>query len=177
MCKSKIAGLALLIFPLLANCAEWGKFDYEFDNEKPWLEMQHQLPAFPKEENLLPFYVSATTDNLFFVDSASISVGEDGVVRYTLLVKSSQGATNLSFEGVRCTTHEKKVYAFGRADGTWAKARVSKWEGISYQDRNRQHHVLYDDFFCSGGIIAANPEQAISSFKRDPLYRTKPANR
>lgn len=174
---SRLAGMALLIVPLWANCAEWGKFDYEFDNEKPWVEIQQQLPAYPKEENLLPFYVSATTDNQFFVDSASISVGKDEVVRYALLVKSAQGASNLSFEGMRCATHEKKIYAFGRADGTWTKARFSKWEAIAYQDKNRQHHVLYDDFFCSGGIVIANPEQAIGNFKRDPLYRAKPAGR
>lgn len=175
MRTSTAVGLLLALFPLLA-CADRGNSDYEFENEKPWKELQHTLPAYPKEENLLPFYVSATTDNFFFVDAASISIGDDGVVRYALLVKSPQGAVNLTYEGMRCTSHEKKVYAFGRADNTWSQARYSKWEAISYQNRNRQHHVLYDDFFCSGGITVASPERAIESFKRDSLYRPKPAN-
>ncbi len=174
MTPFRTAALPLCFFSLLVH-ADWGKSDYEFENEKPWKELQHALPAYPKDENLLPFYVSATTDNLFFVDAASIKIGDDGVVRYALLVKSPQGAKNLTFEGMRCASHEKKVYAFGRADGTWSQARFSKWEAISYQNRNRQHHVLYDDFFCTGGLTVATPERAIESFKRDPLYRAKPA--
>lgn len=172
MKAKEIIGLLLCALPLAAQ-AEWGQFDIEFDNEKPWRELQQQLPTPPKEENLLPFFVSAATDNRFFVDSASVSLGEDGVARYTLLVKSSQGAVNITFEGIRCATREKKVYAFGRADGAWSKARTAKWEGIAYQDRNRQHHVLYDDFFCPGGIIAASPEQTTAAFRRDSLYRAR----
>jgi hypothetical protein len=170
MKNNKIIAMLLCALPLAAQ-AEWGQFDIEFDNEKPWRELQQQLPPTPREENLLPFFVSAATDNRFFVDSASISLGEDGVARYTLLVKSSQGAVNVTFEGIRCATREKKVYAFGRAGGAWSKARAAKWEGIAYHDRNRQHHVLYDDFFCPGGIIAASPEQAVAAFRRDPLNR------
>lgn len=158
--------LALWLLPLTAF-ADWGKFDVDFDEEKPWKEMQAQLPPAPRDENLLPFYVSAATDNRFFIDGASVSVGNDGVVRYALLAKSAQGALNLTFEGMRCTTHERKIYAFGRADGTWSKARYTKWEPIHYQDRNRQHHVLYDDFFCPNGIAIGKPEQALDALRRE----------
>ena len=157
--------LLLLFVPLTAS-AEWGKFEYEFDEEKPWAEIEAQLPSYPKEENLLPFFVSAATDNLFFVDAASISTGGDGVVRYTMLVKSSAGAVNVSFEGIRCASRERKLYAFGRKEESWSRARSSKWEPVRYQDRNRQHHVLYDDFFCPGGIIVKNPQEAVDLLKR-----------
>lgn len=157
--------LLLATIPLTAS-AEWGKFEYEFEQEKPWAEIEAQLPAYPKEENLLPLYVSAATDNKFFVDSASISTGDDGVVRYTLIVKSSSGAANVSFEGMRCASHERKLYAFGRKEGSWSRARAAKWEPISYKDRNRQHHVLYDDFFCPEGLIVKNPQEAVDLLKR-----------
>lgn len=160
--------LVLFLLPLAAP-ADWGKFEADFDGEKPWKEMQEQLPPAPREEKLLPFFVSSATDNRFFIDSASVSIGTDGVVRYALWVKSAQGALNLTFEGMRCATHEQKTYAFGRADGTWSRARQAKWEPIQYQDRNRHYHVLYDDFFCPGGIAIAKPEQAI-----DALIRERP---
>ncbi|MFA7243154.1 MAG: CNP1-like family protein [Sulfuricellaceae bacterium] len=160
--------LALCLLPLAAP-ADWGKFEADFEGKTPWQEMQAQLPPAPSEDKLLPFYVSSATDNRFFIDSASLSIGKDGVVRYTLLIKSAQGARNLTFEGMRCATHEQKTYAFGRADGAWSKARQAKWEPIQYQDRNRHHHVLYDDFFCPGGIIIAKPEQAL-----DALIRERP---
>lgn len=161
----KFLVLLLLAIPLTAS-AEWGKFEYEFDEEKPWAEIEAQLPPYPKEENFLPLYVSAATDNKFFVDSASISTGDDGVVRYTLIVKSSSGAVSVSFEGMRCASHERKLYAFGRKEGSWSRARSAKWEPISYQDRNRQHHVLYDDFFCPEGLIVKNPQEAVDLLKR-----------
>ena len=88
------------------------------------------------------------------------------MVRYTLIVKSSSGAANVSFEGMRCASHERKLYAFGRKEGSWARARSAKWEPISYQDRNRQHHVLYDDFFCPGGVIVKDPQEAVDLLKR-----------
>jgi hypothetical protein len=143
----------------------WGKFDYDFE-EKPWVELEAKLPPTPKPENLLPFYVSASTENQFFVDSASISVGEDGVVRYTLLIKSATGANNVSYEGMRCSSAEFKRYAFGRNDGSWGKARNSKWEDIRYRDINRQHHMLYDDFFCPRGFAVKSTMEAINALKR-----------
>jgi hypothetical protein len=158
--------LALWLLPLTAS-ADWVKFEADFDGERPWQEIQAQLPTAPGAEKLLPFYVSAATDNLFFIDATSVSVGADGVVRYALLVKSVQGASNLTFEGMRCTTHERRIYAFGRADGTWSKARQAKWEAIRYQDRNRHHHVLFDDFFCPDGIAVGKPEQALDALKRE----------
>ena len=160
--------LLLLLYPLAAfaePAKEWTKFDVEFDEEKPWVEMQAQLPAYPKEENYLPFFVSATAVNKFFVDAQSISIGEDGVVRYTLIVKSPYGAVNVSFEGMRCASEERKLYAFGRSDGTWGKARASKWEDIQYKDVNRQHHVLYDDFLCLNHLPAKSPEDIVKALK------------
>ena len=145
---------------------EWGQFDFDFDNEKPWKELQAQLPAYPKDENLISFFVSPATDNKFFIDSKSVSVGEDGVVRYSLMVKSSQGATNVTFEGIRCSSEEYKLYAFGHSDGTWGKARSSKWKEIEHKDRNNQHDVLYNDFFCPNGIMVRNAKDAVDALKK-----------
>ena len=161
----KLIVVLLLAIPLTA-LAEWGKFEYEFDEEKPWAEIEAQLPPYPKEENLLPLYDSAATDNKFYFDAASISTGEDDVVRYTMIVKSSAGAVNVSFEGIRCASRERKLYAFGRKEGSWSRARSAKWEPIRYQDRNRHHHMLYDDFFCPNGIIVKTPQEAVDLLKR-----------
>lgn len=161
----KLFILLLLAVPLTAS-AEWGKFEYDFDEEKPWVEIAAQLPPYPKDENLLSLYVSAATDNRFFVDAASISTGEDGVVRYTMIVRSPSGADNVSFEGIRCASRERKLYAFGRKEGSWSRARASKWEPIRFQDRNRHHHMLYDDFFCPNGIIVKDAPEAVDLLKR-----------
>ena len=163
----KILFLVLALAPatLFAFQPEWGQFDFDFDNEKPWKELQAQLPGYPKDENLLPIYVTAIATNKFFIDGNSISVGEDGVVRYTLVVKSPQGAVNVTFEGIRCSTAEYKLYAFGHSDGAWGKARSSKWIEIEHKDRNNQHDVLYNDFFCPNGINVRNAKDAVDALK------------
>ena len=159
--------LLLGLFFAAPALAGWGDFEYQFDEDnKPWQEVQAQLPAYPKTEEMLPFFVSAATDNQFFIDPKSISVGDDGVVRYTLIAKSPSGVLNVSFEGMRCGTHERKLYAFGRMDHTWSRNKYAKWEEIRYQDRNRQHHMLYDDFFCPGAIIVNDANEAIAALKR-----------
>lgn len=117
-------------------------------------EAQVSFPEYPKPENYLPFEVSGTTPFDFFVDAKSVSVGADGEVRYTAIAKSPDGALNITFEGMRCTTHEFRIYAFGRADNSWFKARDSKWREIRVDPRNAQRSVLHGDFFCSiGGNI------------------------
>jgi hypothetical protein len=163
--KMKKLLLLLCYLPLTAHAFDfgkpnWGKSEFE-DDEKPWAELEAQLPPAPKPENFLPFFVSATTDNRFYIDAPSITPGKDGVVRYTLIIKSSAGAVNISYEGIRCDPSEVKRYAFGRADGSWAKARSAKWEAISYKDVNRQHHMLHDDFFCPNNIPVLSREAAI----------------
>lgn len=135
----------------------------EFDNEyeeKPWEEIEAQLPSFPKPESLESFFVSATTDNKFMVDRDSISVGTDGVVRYTLVVVSSSGAQNVSYDGLRCSTTERRLYAFGRSDKTWSKARGNQWVKIQDSTLNRHHAALYFEYFCPSGIVVRDADEA-----------------
>ena len=135
-----------------------------------WQEKTVDLPAAPVAENLLPFYVSAATNNDFFVDGSSISVGADGVVRYVLVVQSASGARNVSFEGIRCETKEYRDYAFGRPDGTWSKSRNENWRKIRDVPANRQHFTLFIDYFCPGGVIALSVDHVRANLRRGP-YR------
>lgn len=153
----RIGGL-LVFFSLISLCAHAG-FEDDY-TEKSWQEIETQLPAYPKAENLLSFFVSATNDNKFMVDGESITVGSDGVVRYTLVVVSSSGARNVSYEGLRCSSMERRLYAFGRDDKTWAKARSNQWGGIRNSVTNRQHAALYSEYFCPEGMIVKNATEA-----------------
>lgn len=134
-------------------------FDSEYE-EKRWEEIEAQIPAFPAAEGLLAFYVSATTENRFMVDRESIAVGADGVVRYTLVVTSLSGAQNVSYEGLRCSSVERRLYAFGRSDKTWSKARSNQWTKIQESTLNRHHSALYYEYFCPNGNIVRDAEEA-----------------
>lgn len=148
-----LAGFALLSSWHIAFAQS---FDEDFDDEnKPWEEIAIQLPAAPQADNLLPFYVSPTATQSFAIDSKSLSVGSDGVVRYTLISVSQSGARNVSYEGIRCQTFEKKIYAIGQTDGTWVRSKRDKWEGIVRGFANRQHAALATDYFCDNSAIAS----------------------
>ena len=88
----------------------------------------------------------------FFIDAKSLSLADDGVVRYTLVVRGSGGAENISYEGIRCETAERRLYAFGRPGGEWVRSRNDAWLRIEENAFNRQHAVLAKDYFCPPGM-------------------------
>lgn len=142
-----------------AGAASAALFSDEDPDAPKWEEEALQLPEFPKETNLREFYVSATTPHRYFIDTTSLAVGKDGVVRYTLVVRTQGGVTNISFEGMRCATGQYKIYATGHADGTWAMARRSEWRAITDKPTYRHHAALARDFFCPIGNPIATPEE------------------
>ena len=148
--------------------AQWRLFDSEFDEDKkPWAEIEAKLPESPRPENLIPFEAGGATPHRFYIDAPSLSVGGDGIVRYTLVVKAAGGATNVSFEGMRCKTREQKQYAVGRGDGKWVPARDAQWRRVEYKDLNRQHGVLYSEFFCpERHVRMVTAKQILEALKR-----------
>lgn len=130
------------------------------DDEVPWAEGAFEMPAYPKPEHLISFPVGIRSDLTFAVDGETLSVGSDGVIRYVLVVVSAQGARNVSFEGMRCQTAERRLYATGRSDGTWAMARSAQWMKIG-GGRGNHHVELFANYFCTIGAQAVvTPEAA-----------------
>lgn len=151
----------LLVFLSLSVFAD----DDEGEVAKQWQEGDFLFPGAPRQESLREFYVGAATGNRFFIDVSSLSVGRDDVVRYTLVVLSPEGARNVSFEGMRCGTKERKIYASGRSDGAWSKARLSQWSKIQEVYGNRHHAALFLEYFCPGGVIVSSAEQASEALR------------
>jgi len=167
------AALVLWLVLPLAAWAQARDFDAAFDDGDRWAEAQSQLPPYPEPENYLPFKVNAVTPFGFFVDAKSVSVDNDGVVRYTVIAKSASGALNISFEGIRCSGHQYRVYAFGRSDHTWAKARSSHWQPLSEDAANAQRAILYGDFFCPGDLIISTAETGLRALRRGGQERAR----
>jgi hypothetical protein len=162
--RGAIAVLAALT--VLTVSAQEKQRDIDFDeSEKPWREIEAPMPAYPRNEDLLPFEAGGASPHRFFVDAKSLSIGEDGVVRYTLVIRTAGGATNVSFEGIRCDLRQQKYYAVGRADGSWVRARDPQWRRIEYQEVNRHHGVLYEDFLCRGRIPVGSVREAVQLFR------------
>lgn len=151
---ARLAQASLLALLVTAAAQAQSKFEEDFDDlDKPWQEIAIQLPAAPKLENLVEFDVGERATMTFAVDVNSISAGDDGVVRYTLVSSSPSGAENISYEGIRCETRERKLYAFGRKDGSWSRSRRDQWEMFTGTVANRQHAALARGYFCSSKSV------------------------
>jgi hypothetical protein len=163
--SSLIAFAVLLGVVGLAQSQSQFEEDFE-DESKTWQEVAIQLPAALQAENLLPFYVSATATQSFAIDAKSLTVGSDGVIRYTLVAASPAGAKNISYEGIRCRSFEKKIYAIGQPDGSWSRSRRDQWERIAQNAANRQHSTLAKDYFCRSLTVAGKPEEMLERIRR-----------
>ena len=148
----------------VAACAAQPTQD-EFDG-KPWEVLKTQLPSYPKPENMLRVHVSPPAAFDFSVDAASVSVGRDAIVRYTLIARSTSGAVNVSYEGIRCLPLERKAYAFGVSDNTWSPVRTPQWAPISRAQTDQQHAALAEDFFCPLGRQVRTAGEAVRALRR-----------
>ncbi|MGB8435702.1 MAG: CNP1-like family protein [Burkholderiales bacterium] len=136
-------------------------------SEKPLEENKAKLPAAPRPEDLIRFDMGPTHRGFeYFVDGATLSVGEDGIIRYTLVVKSDMGASNVTFQGIRCATRERKDFAYGRRDGSWVQARNPEWRKIGTPGVEGPVYVLYNEFFCPARNGVSSAGEAVAALKR-----------
>nr|WP_254171151.1 CNP1-like family protein [Ralstonia mannitolilytica] len=100
-------------------------------NDKPFKEDAVTFPAPPVDRDAVPFEVGGRSDSplRFAIDPKSVSIGKDNVVRYTVLITSRTGARNVNYEGLRCDTAERRIYATLRND-------TNQWVGNRAVDMN-----------------------------------------
>ena len=135
-----------------------------------------KVPAFPKEADLVGFFVSSANDFNFFIDGKSISIGSDGEVRYTLVARSPEGVDNVSYEGVRCRDDVYRIYATGHADRSWSR-RTTPWRQIEFKSVARWRNALLRDYFCPGGAPILTVAEGIDGLERGRNTRMDESNR
>jgi hypothetical protein len=163
-----LAGLAGLACAQQPNDVSDGRFE----SEMPWMEVQAALPEFPRQEDLIALKGNFGARE-YWVDSSSLKVDADGVVRFTMIINADD-VKNTIYEGVRCETKEHKVYSVGRNNGTWGRVQASKWQRITNRGFLGYHDMLYKDFFCPGNQIVASKDEALDALKRGMHPRAEP---
>src|SRR5262249_52055040 len=164
--RGPLRGPALALLALaLAACgtAPHAESDWEKRNlqGKPAGE-DVALPAYPQPKNLVQFRVPDTEGFRYFVDRTTLRVdANDNLVRYVLVARSSEGAQNVTYEGMRCQTGEPRIFAVGQSDGTWITAR-SGWRPINAP----RHFTLFRDFFCPQAEAVGTTADAVRALER-----------
>lgn len=149
------------------------------EDQQPWTEAQVALPTYPAGAGLIEFTLDRPTSNRFYLDSRSLSAVNDDVVRFTAVVDAQGGARSIAYEGIRCATRERRLYAVGRADGTWAIVRDSMWRSIELTGPNRYHALLYRQFLCPNRRPIQTAEEGVAALKQGshPDVRFEHGNR
>lgn len=169
MLPTRFAALLVLPVPMLVSLCWATASAATTDSSDAQAQLQESalaLPPAPGRDQLLKYYVSPTATMEFAVDARSIVVSDRLIVRFTSVIRSPSGAVNISHEGIRCDTYEKKLYATGRADGSWTPVSNSEWRPFSQSGTNRYHATLANDYFCDGGIAAGKAESIVERLRR-----------
>ena len=168
-----------MLLAVLGGCAapvadERSDWEREQD-ERNWVDADVVPPAFPRERDLIPFFVSAVSRFDFFVDAASIDPGAGGVVRYVLVAGSRQGVRTVNFEGIRCQTGEYRIYATGTTEGKWIR-RPGPWRAIKAgNDADRWHETLAIEYFCPLGNPIHSRAEGVDALRRGVSRQRQPA--
>ncbi len=159
----------VLLMLLAGTQAQAGLFDDPKDKVEA-TESAATLPPAPRDDKLLPFYVSPNATLRFMIDPTSLSVADGNTVRFSVVIRSPEGANNVSYEGIRCSGFERKLYATGRSDGSWSPSS-SGWRPIADVGANRYHAALAKDFFCEGETVAGKAEAIVERIRRNKPLR------
>jgi hypothetical protein len=120
----------------------------DVEDPEPWKELNFELPPYPQDSDLMEFQVDKPDSQFkYFVDGKNIQLGDDGVVRLTLVIKSRTGAANVSYEGLRCDIRQFKVYAYG-VRGAFKLVKGAEWEKLKQTGYDRYRLDLRDFYLC-----------------------------
>jgi len=133
--------------------------------EAEWKEVELHLPDYPQDRNLLPMSLSKAVPARILIDSKSISVGRDGVVRYTVAIEGAGGARSIFYEGIRCDTREFKQFAFGTAELAFAPVAQPVWSKIFTHGIGAFRYEAYRYYFCAVGDKPLKPADIVRAIR------------
>jgi hypothetical protein len=141
--------------------------EYQVPEKEKWLEGKVQVPQRIDSDDLEEFQVAANETRFrYFVERNSIQQDADGVVRFTLVIRSNSGASNSSYEGFRCRERLYKVYAYG-GDEHLTAIPGTDWEPIPKDESTDYRATLYDDLLCNLQLGEPNPTQMVIEAMRN----------
>ena len=121
---------------------------YQFRKKAVSTDTRLGIPAWPDLSQAIR--VSLDLDNFPFtllIDPASLQMVGPKVIRYTAILKSVDGVTNISYEGIHCARKQYIRYAYG-ADGVFVKLPRPRWIPLTASRTDRYRQILMKNYFC-----------------------------
>lgn len=171
MQAKKLLCLGLAVWVLGVSCNAVGQGVVE---DPDWKEADVPKPPSFNKDKLIPVDMPPYVTLRFGVDPATLTLTEDGVVRYVMVAQGNAGSggssSNLSamYEGIRCSTGEFKTYARFNASGQWAALNNPPWRPLNDNNTSKHALALARQGACDGRSASARSVQAIISALKNP---------
>lgn len=145
---------------------------YGLEDAADWKEIDTPPPPAFDVKKLVVFEVSPNSQLVYGVDPAAISISrKDGVVRYVMVASNASGASNVMYEGIRCSTGEFKTYARYSPDGKWTNVSDPQWRSM-FGNMPSKHALR---FARAGACDSAAPATTVNELVKrlkNPNFRT-----
>lgn len=130
--------------------------------ERLWKESGVTIPSYPKDSDLIEVFINQPGSRFrYFIDAATLTVGKDGIVNYTLVARSNSGAKNVAFERMHCSTVEYKLAAYGTTKEELQPVRNPKWRKIHNKSNMRFRYFLWEYYLCKTSAGKMQSEKQI----------------
>lgn len=136
-------------------------------------ELPMPMPAVPKAADLVEFEFNTTSRHHFAIDPASMLLRGNEILQLTIVVTTSGGAVNISYEGFNCRDETHRLLAIASADGSWHPVANSQWvRARSAGLVLGQHYAIYKAA-CSGGALSGERDLIVRRLVNPPndIYR------
>jgi hypothetical protein len=128
-----------------------------------WKELDAPAPPPLRTQGLIPIDVEGSRLS-FGVDPASISIGSDRVVHYVVVARSSSGAVNGMYEGLRCDAAQVKVYARYTPGQGWVPVTDGDWQPLRAGNASTRHSLA---IARGGACMESAPNGSASRIAQD----------
>jgi hypothetical protein len=154
----------------LLGCAVWAAQAQLAPVDPDWKEADAPPPAALKLDGLIP--IDQPGSSLHFgVAPGSVTVGSDGIVRYVVVAKSSSGAVNAIYEGIRCSTGQFRVYARYNPSGSWVPNKDPLWRSIHDPQPSSHTLTIARTGACIGDGTNRSAEQVVRDLRGSVDHR------
>lgn len=156
--------VSAVLLSLLTAGSCWSQIK---DLDPDWKELEKLPPAKFNIDRMVPIEMPTYVSVKIGVDPDSLTIGEDGIVRYVMIAQSSSGNINAMYEGLWCLKGEVKTYARLGSDGKWDPVVDAQWLPLNGNRRSMHALAFARQGACDGRAAAApTPQEIIRNLKR-----------
>ena len=135
-------------------------------DDPDWRESDTPTPPSFSRDKLLPLEMPPYVTLQFGIDPATLSISQDGIVRYVVVTSNSSGSVSAFYEGIRCAKGEVKVYARAGGSGSWTLVARPEWRALSSNQPSRHAVIFARQAACTGAAAASSTDDIVRAMKK-----------